>query len=249
MAWRSPEAGAGSLGNSLGRINQSHARVGYFRQLPVNGPPANLSPVNPGYNSPNEAPYEEGKDFRVVIACEDSSTAPSACEVLEMIEQNLKAEGRLFYQWWNFELLAITSLRDLAAAEATTADMILIDIHDRRELPRMVTDWMNQWLGCRKDRPGALVAVVDSDLKKPSSSRDIILQLKKAAAAGHLDFFASQAMEVGRDAGVARKVGEVVWQIRHGAQQRRAKRFSGRRAGEVKAGADKTLSTRIAHYL
>jgi len=213
------------------------------------GSQSNLSAVNPGYNSPNEAPYEEGKDFRVVIACEDSSTAPSACEVLEMIEQNLKAEGRLFYQWWNFELLAITSLRDLAAAEAATADMILIDIHDRRELPRMVTEWMNQWLGRRKDRPGALVAVVDSDLKKPAASREIISQLKQAAAVGHMDFFASQAMEVGRDAGVARRVGEVVWQIRHGAQQRRAKRFAGRRTDAAKACGDKRESNRIVHYL
>lgn len=154
-----------------------------------------------GLNSPNEAPYEAGKDFSVVIACEDSSRAPSACEVLELVEQNLNHEGRLFYQWWNFEVLAISSLRELAAAETATADMILVDIQEARELSEIVTDWMNQWLAIRNNRPGALVAVVDTDRKKPDISHGMLLQLKQAAALGHMDFFVSRARGGGEGCG------------------------------------------------
>jgi hypothetical protein len=162
--------------------------------------------------SPNEAPYEKGKDFGVVIACEDSSIAAPACEVLELIEQNIKDEGRLFYQWWNFEVLTVASLRELAAAEAAVADMIIIGLHEGRELPQEVTDWMKCWLRLRKDRPGALVALLDSELKTKDATQGILSQLKQVAAFGHMDFFATRAKE-GKDAGVAYRASEAARQF------------------------------------
>ena len=169
--------------------------------------------MNLGLNSPNEAAFGAAGDFSVVIACEDSATAPSACEVLELLEQNLKDEGRLTYRWWNFELLACTAFHEMAAADAATADTIIIVIHAGRELPQEVTAWMNLWLPLRKNRPGALLAVLNSDLNQPDASPEILAQLKRVAALGHMDFFATRAMEVGRDAEVARRAGEVVRQF------------------------------------
>ena len=148
-----------------------------------------------------------------MIACEDSGTAAPACEVLELVERNLKNEGRLNYLWWNFEVLAIPALRELAAAEAAAADMIIIGIHESRELPPVVTDWMHQWLPLRKDRPGALVAVLDSDLNKPVASQGLLTQLEQVAALGQMSFFATRAREMERDAGVTRKFSEVVRQF------------------------------------
>lgn len=43
---------------------------------------------------PNEAPYEAGRDLKVVIACEDSALAANACELLELLVDNLAKEGR-----------------------------------------------------------------------------------------------------------------------------------------------------------
>jgi len=172
--------------------------------------------------NPNEAPYEAGKDFSVVISFADSGTAARASEVLQLLGRNLKAEeGRLFHQWWNIEVLAFTSLRELAAAEAAAADMIIIGIHEGRELPEMIVAWMKRWLNLRKDRPGALVALLDSGLKKPDASQGIIAQLKQAAALGQMDFFATRAKE-DRDTGVARKAGGAARQFvtarKNGAQ-------------------------------
>lgn len=190
-----------------------------------------LSEVILGLNSPIEAPYQAGKDFSVLIACEDSTMAPSACEILELIEESLNLEGRLFYQWWNFEVLTISSLREMAAAEASTADMILLDLHQGRALPPEITEWVHQWQVLREDRPGALVVLTDSVTKKLDVSDEIILGLKQVAAAGHMNFIASRAMEVGQDTELARKVSEIVWQIRHGASKSCAKRIARRSSG------------------
>lgn len=162
--------------------------------------------------SSNEAACGATWDLSVVIACEDSATAAPACEVLELVELNLKDEARLFYQWWNFEVLAVPTLRELAAVEAATADIIIIGVHEARALPEMVTDWMNLWLPLRSDRPGALVAVLDSDLNQQGASPGILSQLTQAAAAGQMDFFATRAKEK-IEVGMTGRVSDVVRQF------------------------------------
>jgi hypothetical protein len=146
--------------------------------------------------SPNEAPYEAGKDLNVVIVGEDSILAAGRVyEILDLLELTLKEEGRLLYQWWDFDVLAFISLRELAAMEAATADIIIISVHKVRAIPERVTAWMKRCWDLRKDRPGALVAVLDSDLEMSGAAPEILSQLKKVAACGHLDFFATRAKE------------------------------------------------------
>jgi hypothetical protein len=143
--------------------------------------------------SADALPYEEGRDFSVMIFFDDSATAERADDVLELLEQNLQEEqGRLFHQWWNTEVLGFTSLRELAASEAAWADMIILVIREGRKLPDMVAAWMKRSLDLRKDRPGAMVAMLDSDLPKPDAARGVLWQLRQAAASGHMDFFATR---------------------------------------------------------
>jgi hypothetical protein len=163
--------------------------------------------------SPNEAPYESGKDFSVVVSFTDAATAERAGDVLQLLGRNLKKEeGRLFHQWWNIETLAFTSLRELAAAEAATADMIILGVHESRDLPEMLLGWLKRMVDLRKKRPGALVAILDSGQNNSDGVEKIISLLKKMAAAGKLDFFVTRSKE-GRDAGVVRKAGEAARQF------------------------------------
>ena len=138
--------------------------------------------------------------------------AAPACEFLELVELNLKGEGRLFYQWWNFEVLAISPLLKSAAAEAATADMIVIGVHGGGALPGAVTEWMNEWITLRNDRPGILVAVMDSRSKKPDASSAILLQLRQAADLGHMDFFATRT-QAEKDARLARRASDTIWRF------------------------------------
>jgi len=146
-------------------------------------------------NQPSIAPFAPGKDLKVVVACEDSAAAQQVCELLARIGHNSGPEGRLIYSWWNFDVLAIAQLRTLAAEEAAAAGMIIIAARERPNLPVGVVDWIKRWLDLRQERGGALVAVLDSDRTKPEVSEGILLQLKKSAALGQMDFFVTRAKE------------------------------------------------------
>lgn len=163
--------------------------------------------------SPTEASYEAGNDFSVFISYDDSDSAERASELLQLIGRKLKGEdGRIFHQWWNIEVLAFNSLREMAAAEAAAADMIIVGSRAGRELPDVFNAWIKRLIALRKNRPGALVAVVNPDLKKPGSAPGIFSHLKQVAALAQMDFFATGA-EVGRDAGLTRRISESVRQF------------------------------------
>jgi len=163
--------------------------------------------------NPNEAPYVDGKDISVVITFDDSSTAGKASELLQLVGRKLKGEdGRLFHQWWNTEVLAFNSLRELAAAEAAAADLIIICMHAGQELPEMVASWMKRLITLRKNRHGALIAVLDPDKKQPETSQSIVSQLKQVAASGQMNFFATGA-KTGKDAALSRSASEAARQF------------------------------------
>jgi len=184
----------------------------------------------------DDTPYEPGRDFSVMITFDDDVTAKKADEVLGMFEQNLREEqGRLFHQWWNTDVLAFTSMGELAALEAAMADMIIVAIHDAQELPEMVAVWMKRFLERRKDRPGALVAILASGPEMPDASQGVLSQLRQAAALGHLDYFATRVNadwdKAGRD-----KAGRIE------AGRTEAGRIE---AGRIEAGRDEGM-TRVA---
>ena len=146
-------------------------------------------------------PFDPANDVRVLIACEDSTAAEQACALLDCVGRDCEPAGRLIYRWWNFEVLAISSLRELASYEAAAADLIIIAAHEARKLPPGIANWITRWLDLRKGRRGALVALLDSNLATQDAPRAVCMKLKASAARGHLDFFA-----VTDDAGEAREI-------------------------------------------
>lgn len=136
-----------------------------------------------------------------MVVFDGDVTAGRADRFLGMLEQQLKdEEGRLMHQWWNIDVLAFTSMGDLAALEAAMADMIILAIRDADELPDTVAIWMKRFLDRRKDRPGAIMAMLESDSGKLEVSQGVLSQLEQAAASGHMDFFATR-VRAGRNAG------------------------------------------------
>jgi hypothetical protein len=90
---------------------------------------------------------------------------------------------------------------------------------------------MKRWLELRNHRPGVLVAVLDSALKKPDASRGMLLQLKQTAALGHMDFFANPGQGGADRRGLARfsDVREVARQFVMACTNRGGTRIAGRR--------------------
>jgi len=103
-------------------------------------------------------------------------------------------------------------LRELAAAEAAWADMIILVLREGRQLPDMVAAWLKRSLDLRKDRPGALVAMLDSNLPKPDAARGVLPQLQEAAASGRMDFFATRG-NLRRDNRAALRASEAAGQF------------------------------------
>lgn len=149
----------------------------------------------------------------MVISFDGAATAGRACEVLKRLGRNLKKEeGSLFHQWWNIETLAFTSLRERAAVEAAGADLILLGLRGGGELPETVAAWIKRLVVLRKDRPGALLAILDSDTNNPEVSQGMLSQLQQAGACGQMEFFATQA-KVGRAGGGMRRATEAARQF------------------------------------
>jgi len=168
-----------------------------------------------------------------MISFDDSVAAARADDVLQLLGQNLKAEeGRLFHQWWHVEDLAFTAMRELAALEAAMADGIIIVIHQGRELTGMVAAWLERVLALRKDRPKALVAMLDSGVYEADSAQGLLSHLKQAAVSGQMDFFAART-RLEREEEAARAASQIAAQL----AQARKNRGQGRSPGAEKAPA------------
>ena len=140
------------------------------------------------------APFEAGRDLRAVVLCEDNVTTDKAVDVLHLLHRQLKDEaGRLFYQWWNFEFLAVPELSERFVAQTGAADLIIVGIHKRLAFPARFTDWLERLPELRQKRTGAMVVLLDSAGEAPEWELAMFAQLKAAAALSWMDFFATGA--------------------------------------------------------
>ena len=153
--------------------------------------------MNLHFSSSNEVSAEAGGDLRVVIVCEDAATTDKAADILRLLSRRLKDEaGRLFYQWWNFEFLAVPELGASFAAQTAAADMIIIGVHRGLGFPEPFAAWLRLLPELRKQRSGALVALLDPALEEWNSEPEMLSGLRQAATLSCLDFFATRAAAV-----------------------------------------------------
>jgi hypothetical protein len=144
------------------------------------------------FESSHEVSSGKGRDFRVVILCEDAASTDKACDVLRLLRHNLKEEaGRLLYQWWNFEFLAVQELWDMFAEQTAAADMIIIGLPEQLLFPERFATWLQRLPELRKTFPGAMIAVLDSAPQDPGAEPEICSQLQQAAVLSRMDFFAT----------------------------------------------------------
>jgi hypothetical protein len=144
--------------------------------------------------SAKEVSYEEGRDLRVVILCEDAATTDKAVDILQFLHRQLEDEaGRLFYQWWNFDFLSVPELGEQFVKQTAAADLIIIGFRARPELPEQFITWLRGLPDLRKQRSGAMIALLDSALADSNSEPEMFSELKHAAALSRLDFFATRA--------------------------------------------------------
>ena len=127
--------------------------------------------------------------FNVVIAYEDFETGKHAKKTYDFLAENLGHDCQLQHQMWKFDVLSIPKLAEIAARDATAADIIVVSCHGQNDLPETVKKWIESWVP-ESGNALALVALFDcaqEDAHRISAVRSYLASIAKLAG---LEFFA-----------------------------------------------------------
>jgi len=130
---------------------------------------------------------EESSSFNVVIAYQDFETGKHARKTYDFLVENLGEACQFRNQMWKFEVLSLPKLREMAAKDAVTADIVMISCHGN-QLPPEVKAWIELWIN-EPSHPIALVALFDP-VHGPADTREVREYLANVAKRGQMEFFA-----------------------------------------------------------
>jgi hypothetical protein len=142
---------------------------------------------------------EETPVFNVVIAYEDFDTGRNARRTYDFLAEQLGRDCEFATQMWKFDVLGIPRLREMAAKDAGSADIIIVAFHGGKSLADEVKAWLQSWAGS-DHHPLALVALYDNspgDANESARNRDYLATL---AARTGMEFF-SQAETASKTSG------------------------------------------------
>ena len=90
-------------------------------------------------------------------------------------------------QMWNFDVLRIREVRNAAASAARKADVVILSVSGRAELPVTIRAWLDLWLWLLDKEHPALVALFESSASRNIPS--IRAYLSNIARRDGIDFF------------------------------------------------------------
>ena len=128
-------------------------------------------------------------NLNVVIAFEDVSAGKHAQRFYEYLSERLGGEFEFTRYQWNFSLLKDANVREVAARDAATADIIIVATHGDHDLPDHFKSWIQLWLG-KNANPMALVALFDRPNSCEITRALIRSYLNDVARVGGMEFFA-----------------------------------------------------------
>lgn len=131
--------------------------------------------------------------FQTLVLYEDFAAGHRATDTCNLLMAKLGAEFELRCSMWKFEVLRNAKLREMAAAEATEADAIIVAAHGAAALPEEVVSWVDAWLPLRGDQPAALIALLDSAFQRGNGASATCDYLRRVATAARMDFLSEVA--------------------------------------------------------
>ena len=127
---------------------------------------------------------EANPALNVVIAYEDLETGKRAMKTYESMVHQLGDQCLFTNQMWKFDVLAVPKLKEIAAKDAASAEIVIVSAHDGNELPKEVKAWIEMWLSY-KSGASALVALFDGG----TAENPIRAYLTEVARRGKMEFF------------------------------------------------------------
>jgi hypothetical protein len=128
---------------------------------------------------------------KVVFAYDDDAAFHAAMEIYRGVTGRLTAQFEFRDFWWRFDALAKPALFERAVGIAAEADLVFCCPGNPQVLPRLVQDWIRQWLTRRTQPDGALVLLSPVIAGNPPSPTLLERDLRETARAGGLAFFAT----------------------------------------------------------
>jgi hypothetical protein len=94
---------------------------------------------------------------------------------------------------WKFDFFRTTNLREMAIAATARADMVILSVGTRAELPPEVKWWMEASLEQRDGDPGALILLLNDEKAHGSAKYPAEIYLAQCALRTGLDFFVKRS--------------------------------------------------------
>jgi hypothetical protein len=130
--------------------------------------------------------WKGAKRLAVLTAFEDSVTGMRVKEFCQGLTHRLGQQCQIIERVWLFGTLRLRELREIAAQEASEADLIVISVHQTEDLPDEVKSWIDLWLRRKGSRQAVLVALLDPPYEGASGSTEAYL--KEVARRGGMEF-------------------------------------------------------------
>ena len=90
--------------------------------------------------------WKEAKRLAVLATFEDSVTGMRVKEFYQGLSRKLGQQCEIVEHVWLFSTFRLRELREIAAEEASEADLIIISVHQEEGLPDEVQGWIKLWL-------------------------------------------------------------------------------------------------------
>lgn len=125
----------------------------------------------------------------VFILYEDFGTGLRAKRSLDLLPNRFTGHTPLTTKLWRIELLSDPLLGEQAIVEASAADVMILSVHGRGELPDGVCKWLSGWLSRREKQPCALGVLLDAGDLDQGRKSPVISYMQRVAAAAQADLF------------------------------------------------------------
>jgi len=143
--------------------------------------------INPVF--PGDFSLQERRAIKAVILYEGTSTGQRAMITCKRLIRRLGQDFEFETSLWNFDVLCLPVLKQMAAQDAADANLVIIATHGQRVLPREVRFWLKSWLSQKREGIRALVALLASAGGESTGKSYLLDYLQEAAQNANIDFF------------------------------------------------------------
>lgn len=124
----------------------------------------------------------------IAVLYEDRECGRKAKRTCDLLVDNLDQRHSMRQQMWRFDVLSVPKLREMAARDVLTADVVVISCRGSYPLPPEVSESLEQWLA-GPSQGLALVALFESSATEAWKTVQLRQELELAARRAGVEFF------------------------------------------------------------